>query len=65
MDYRDVVITEREKIYNDLSFALTDFESDMIDNKKFETINYHIGKFYAVLCNIQNRWEDIITSQVD
>lgn len=65
MDYRDVVITEREKIYNGLSFALTDFESDVIDNKKFETINYHIAKFYAVLCYIQNRWEDIITSQVD
>ena len=65
MDYRDVVITEREKIYNGLSFALTDFESDVIDNKKFETINHHIAIFYAVLCNIQNRWEDIITSQVD
>ena len=65
MNERDNVIIERERIYNDMSFALTDFETDVFQDKKFGTINYHIGKFYAVLCAIQNNWEGIITADTD
>lgn len=65
MNERDKVLTERERIYNDMSFALTDFETDVFQDKKLETINYHIGKFYAVLCAIQNNWEGVITAEVD
>ena len=44
---------EQQKIYDELSSVLTDYENDVADGEDL----------YEILVKIQNNWEGVITSK--
>ena len=48
---RTTLAIERRAIYDELSRTLTDYEHRKASGKDL----------YSLLCEIQNRWEDVIT----
>lgn len=45
-------MTEKEKIYNELSRVLTDYENGIANTEDL----------YSILCKIQNEWETVIAA---
>ena len=58
MHERDVIIRQRESIYNEMCKVLTDYENAEDGDKVTEY------ELYEMLVKIQNNWEAVITAEV-
>jgi flagellin-specific chaperone FliS len=56
MDNYGEILRERMEIYDEITKILTDYENE--DNA------VDISDLYSLLCKIQNKWEDVITSGI-
>ena len=50
---------EKDRLYEKIEDTLTNFETDVIDNKKFASIRYHVGQLYVMLLAIRDHWDNI------
>ena len=53
--YGGLVMNEKQKVYDELSRVLTDYENGIAG----------VTDLYIMLCEIQRRWEDTITANED
>lgn len=56
-------MSERKKIYDEMSDLLTEYES-VKENDDVDYVDY-ADRFYLMLREIQRKWEDVITSDAD
>ena len=61
MNERDGVIRKREEIYDEMCRLLTDYEHR---EDIYEDVDWEV-ELYDMLVEIQRRWEDVITVQID
>ena len=64
-EYKRKVInlTERERIYDKLSKVLTEYETYVYSDEDSDTIYERAADMYAVLVEIQRKWETDITNE--
>lgn len=56
-------MSERKKIYDEMSGLLTEYES-VKENDDVDYVDY-ADRFYLILRDIQRKWKDVITSDTD
>lgn len=56
---------EKDRLYEKIDDTLTNFETDVIDNKKFASIGYHAGRLYVLLSAIRDNWTNIADMEAE